>query len=316
MFPWAHYRTHKGGVKISVAVDYEYDIPLYLTVTDAKTHDRVAAKCFDFPKYCTIVFDRGYVDLKLFHELQHKKQFFVTRIKDNMLYEVKKNLAIPDSSDNEEPEKYLDIPRPYRKELLKKSEKRESFHLIKDEKIKFSSKQARKDYPHTLRLVTIYIPGKKKYMKFITNRFNLSAKFVAMLYQERWAVESFFKALKQNLAIKSFLGTSENAVNIQIYSAMIAIILLKYLQMQTTNPDEAWNFSNLVQLLRINLFSFSDLSEWIAVPHYKRKPRDSIKKPNPQKAIEVNPYFERSSLSFSDDSLGLEIDTRVVRGSI
>jgi IS4 transposase len=147
---------------------------------------------------------------------------------------------------------------------------RTPFTLLKDQRVRLSSQKGQQECPIDLRLVTIFDPIKKHTYRFLTNNFQLSPRTIADIYRDRWEVELFFKCIKQELLIKSFLGTSENAVRIQIYTAMIAVILVRYLLLLPKTV--IWNFSNLIALLRINWFTYQDLFRWVKMPHCDKKP--------------------------------------------
>jgi hypothetical protein len=142
--------------------------------------------------------------------------------------------------------------------------------VLKDQYIRLRQKKAKEACPMTLRLVTVYDPELDREFQFLTNNFKLAPSTISDIYRDRWQVELFFKCLKQELVVKSFLGVSENAVRIQIYSAMIAILLIKYLQYLP--EDICWNFSNLLALLRSNWFTYRNIYQWIRVPHCTKKP--------------------------------------------
>ena len=136
-------------------------------------------------------------------------------------------------------------------------------NVVGDQRIRLSSEQAQRSCPYLLRRVLAVHPETGQPLVFLTNLHTLSAATIARIYRDRWQVELFFKALKQNLKIKTFVGTSENAVKTQIWTALIAMLILKYLQMKSTF---GWSLSNLAALLRQQLFIFRDLWEWLNAP--------------------------------------------------
>jgi hypothetical protein len=137
-------------------------------------------------------------------------------------------------------------------------------NVISDQIVRFQGPLTSKKCPHALRVVQFYDEENDRDIFFLTNNLNLAASTIAQIYKERWAIEIFFKALKQHLKIKTFVGTSANAVKIQIWTALIAMLLLKYLKLKSTFP---WSLSNLAALLRMNLFTYRDLWQWINKPY-------------------------------------------------
>jgi IS4 transposase len=284
MFDWAHYRTSKGGIKLHTLLDNETCLPTFVSITEAKEHDINAARTLSLPKGSIVAIDRGYVDFALFYRWDSEGIFFVTRPKVGMTYEVIKELVIPSSetlshsatSKQTDETKADDEIKKTGKEMGK-AEKRLLYkkslvpcQVVKDQLIKLKSQKAHNDCPIELRLVTIIDPVKNCEMQFLTNKLDLTPRTIADIYRDRWQVELFFKCIKQNLIVKSFLGVSENAVRIQIYAALIATLLVKYLQFLPPKVD--WNFSNLIHLLRINWFTYQVLYQWLEFPHCSRQP--------------------------------------------
>jgi len=181
-----------------------------------------------------VVDDRGYNDYRLFAKRTEKGVYFVIRMKDNALYKVVENRPVPQNR------------------LIRK-----------DQIIRLSGIQAADKCPHLLRRVEMYNPEKDEILVFLSNHLELGATTIASIYKDRWQVELFFKAIKQNLKIKTFVGTSANAVKTQVWSALIAILLLRYLQLKS---KFSWSLSNLVALLRMNLFTYRDLWMWLDHP--------------------------------------------------
>jgi IS4 transposase len=133
----------------------------------------------------------------------------------------------------------------------------------RDEVIRLTGVAAETKCPHDLRRVEVYDPEKNETLVFLTNQLTFGATTIGAIYKDRWQIELFFKALKQNLKIKTFVGTSANALKVQIWTALIAMLLLKYLQLRSRF---AWSLSNLVALLRMNLFTHRDLWAWLDQP--------------------------------------------------
>ena len=149
-------------------------------------------------------------------------------------------------------------------EVIGEREVPQNRNILKDQLIQFTGPDSREKCPYPLRLVEVYDPDKEEVYVFLTNHMDLGATTIAAIYKDRWQIEIFFKYLKQNLKIKTFVGTSPNAVKIQIWTALIAMLLLRYLQLMARF---AWSLSNLVALLRMNLFTHRDLWAWLNQPY-------------------------------------------------
>jgi hypothetical protein len=225
MFDWAKFRTAKGGIKIHTSWDDTKMIPDIVNITPAKVHDRYGIQLV-FPKNTVIVEDRAYFDFDLMLQRVHAKNVFVTRIKSNTKFEVLRELDLPEEKDHD---------------------------ISVDQIIKLNSKQAIKKGINQveLRLVHVYKEDENKFIEIITNQLDWKARTIADLYKKRWDIELFFKAIKQNLQIKTFLGTSENAVKSQIYIALINYLLLQLIIRTVTNKKYA--FSNFVEKIRMCL---------------------------------------------------------------
>jgi len=225
MFDWANFRTAKGGIKMHTCFDDATSIPDIVNITPAKVHDKKGIDLI-FTKDTIIVEDRAYFDFELMMQRIKAENVFVTRIKSNTKYETLRELALSDTED-------LDI--------------------TKDEIIKLNSKQAEKKgiASEELRLVHVYKEDENKVISIITNQTQWKARTIADLYKKRWDIELFFKAMKQNLQIKTFLGTSENAVKSQIYIALITYLLLQLIVRVVAKKKHA--FSNFVEKIRMCL---------------------------------------------------------------
>jgi hypothetical protein len=206
MFPWAKFRKRKGALKIHTLLDYRGTIPSFMVITDAKQHDVKVAQNLFLPVSLDsiIVIDKAYVKFQWLYSLKQRGLYFVTRAKDNMNYEV-----------------------------IGQHEVNSRKGLLADEEVVVKGFYAKRDYPEKLRLITYYDSEHDKTYKFLTNNFRLSAYTIAQIYKARWQIEIFFKWIKQNLKIKTFLGTSKNAVLTQIWTAMIYYLLLAYIKYQT-----------------------------------------------------------------------------------
>jgi len=246
LFDWAKYRTTKGALKLHAVLDYETGLPNYAILTDGKTHDVTAAKGTYFPSGSVLVVDRAYVDYKWLNELDSNNVFFVTRLKSNADIEIVGSFLTNDKHK----------------------------HILSDEGINLTGFYTSKKYPKNLRIVKVYDEKNDQTLVLLTNNLSWTADTVSQLYKARWDVEVFFKHLKQLFKVKTFVGTSANAVRIQMWSSMIAILLFKYLK---NKAKFKWNLSNLVSFFRINLFVKIDLWKWVNNPiHIKPKPPPEI----------------------------------------
>ena len=209
-------------------------MPRFVHVTDAATHDVNAAWMLDFKPGTIIAIDRAYIDYALFAEWTRNGVFFVTRLKENAQYEIVGACVPPQNS-----------------------------NIIADQVIRFTDYSSREKCPHLLRRVVVWDPVKERTIELLTNHLDFGATTISAIYKERWQIEIFFKTLKQNLKIKSFVGTTENALLIQIWTALIALLLLKWLHYVS---KAGLSFSVLASLLRLNLFTYRDLYDWLDDP--------------------------------------------------
>ncbi len=233
VFDWAVYKRTKGALKLHMVLDHDGYLPCYAVLTDGKESEISVAKSMTFQPGTMLVFDRGYPDHDWWLSLTRSKVNFVTRLKDNVSYGVVSEREVPKGGD-----------------------------IIRDEVILLTSQQEIGPEAQ-LRRIEVWVEERKETMVFVTNNLKLAASTIAAIYKERWKIELFFKALKQSLKIKTFVGTSENAVQIQIWTALITMLLLKYLQMRSTFD---WSFSHLVALIRHQLFVYRDLMTWLNNP--------------------------------------------------
>jgi len=233
MFDWALYKRAKGAVKLHMVLDHDGYLPHYAVMTDGKTSDITAAKKMSFEPGTMLVFDRAYTDYQWWLSLTRQKIHFVTRLKDCADYGVVEQREVPTNG-----------------------------NIIRDEVILLTSQQEIGKQA-LLRRIESWVEERQETMVFVTNHLKLAASTITAIYKERWQIELFFKALKQSLRIKTFVGTSENAVQTQIWAALIAILVIKYLQLRSTF---GWSLSNLVALLRQQLFVYRDLFTWLNDP--------------------------------------------------
>jgi hypothetical protein len=247
MFPWAKFHHKKGAVKIHTVLDHDGLIPVFADISNGRMHDSRAFKNMLsdhpslFPEDCWVVMDRAYNEYLSFGEMTEKNIWFVTRIKSNAIYHVKETLEVPQNS-----------------------------NIISDEVIELSSTKGQQCGYYLRRVVVDDVANNRK-IELLCNNLKFGATTIAAMYKNRWQVELFFKQIKQNLKIKSFVGTSENAVKTQIYCALCAIVLLNYLKSISDSKREyckqkSFSFSNMASLLRISLFRCSSLDEWLANP--------------------------------------------------
>ena len=221
-------------------LDYDGCLPIFADLTSGKVHEINIARQTQYPKGSVLVFDMGYIDFKWLHVLDSRSIFFVTRAKDNMDYQIVKDYG---------------------------TIKMDNDHILEDVSIILSNPQSYQNYPGRLRLVKIWDKELNCEMTFMTNNFSWTAKTVAEIYKERWNIEIFFKSIKQHLRIKTFIGTSPNAVMIQIWTALIAMLLLTFLK---AKAEYQWHLSNLITFVRLNLFVKIELFSWLNNPFYKK----------------------------------------------
>lgn len=249
LFDWAKYKTAKGAVKMHTLLDYDGNLPAYVNITDGKTADNKGAYDVPLHKGSVIVADRFYNDFKLLNVWDSKGVFFVVRHKDNLQYDQIAELPLPPKGQQ---------------------------HVMRDEIIKLTTPASKKKYGSQLRRVAVWDEKNEQTIELITNQMNWAASTIGELYKSRWQVEIFFREIKQNLHIKSFVGTSENAVLIQIWTALITILILKALKAMA---QYNWHLSNLVAFIRLNIFVKINLQEWLDKPFGeppKKRPNSNV----------------------------------------
>ena len=234
LYDWAKFRRTKGAVKLHLVLDHDGYLPCFGIITDGKVADVKAAHQMHFAPDTIVVDDRGYNDYRLFAKWTEAGVYFVTRMKDNALFEVIEEHPVPQNR-----------------------------NILKDQTIRLTGISAQEKCPHLLRRVEAIREDTGGILVFITNHHGLGASTIAAIYKDRWQIELFFKALKQNLKIKTFVGTSANAVKTQIWTALISMLLLRYLQLSSRF---GWSLANLVALLRMSLFTHRDLMAWLDQP--------------------------------------------------
>jgi hypothetical protein len=234
LFPWAKFRRTKGAIKLHLLLDHDGYLPTFAYISNGKKHDVTVARKVPLSPFSIVAMDRGYNDYSLFAYWTENDIYFVTRLKDNADYIVVEENSVPQNR-----------------------------NILADQLIEFNGHYARKNCPHRLRRAVVWDKEHNREIVLLTNHLEFGATTISAIYKDRWQIELFFKALKQNLKVKTFVGTSENALYIQIWTALIAMLLIKYLQFKSKFN---WSLSNMVAFLRWNLFTYRDLWEWIDKP--------------------------------------------------
>lgn len=227
VFPWADFRTTKGGIKLHIGLNHCGYLPEFVQITEARTHDVTVGRTLDLPKGSIVAIDKGYNDYGWYNQLTVKGIYFVTRQKTNAKYRVIERHSIIKSKG-----------------------------ITSDQTIKFTGQVTSEKCPVALRRIGYRDPETGKRYVFLTNNFKLAAKTIAEIYKARWEVELFFKWIKQNLKVKSFVGTSKNAVLTQIWVAMCVYLLLAFIKFQSKLKQ---SMQKILQLLQLNLFEKRDL---------------------------------------------------------
>jgi hypothetical protein len=237
MFDWAHYQRSKGAVKLHLVLDHDGYLPRYAVVTTGKRHEITVARNMAFEPGTILVFDQGYTDAAWWKRLTAGKVYFVTRLRADLKYQVVGQREIP----------------------VGRSDK-----ILSDEDITVPGwRQVGKEGLGGLRRIEVWLEEKQEVMVLLTNHPRLAANTIAEIYRKRWEIETFFKSLKQLLKIKTFVGTSEHAVLTQIWTALLVMLLLRWLKLKARY---GWSLSNLVALLRQQLFVHRDLWTWLNDP--------------------------------------------------
>ncbi|MGA9752308.1 MAG: IS4 family transposase [Acidobacteriota bacterium] len=236
LFPWAKFRRAKGGVKAHVLLDHEDYLPAYVLISEAKMHDSKVLGALKLPPGSIVAMDRAYNDYQQFGHWTGAGVFFVTRMKASAAYEVVHALPLPAGR-----------------------------NILADEIVTLTGQGAENRCPFHLRRVVVWDRENEREIVLLTNHLDFGPTTIAEIYRERWQIELFFKALKQNLKVRSFVGTSENALRIQIWTALISMLLLKWLHHLS---KAGWSLSNLATMLRLNLFTYRDLIEWLDDPFH------------------------------------------------
>lgn len=227
IFPWAHYALGKAAMKLHVSLDHAGGIPHFATITEGKTPDIAIGRTLAYAKGSIVVFDKGYIDYKWFKALNRQGIFFVTRIRKNVIWRVDERREVDQSKG-----------------------------ITSDQTITLTGIKPQKLGLPTLRRVGFRDPDTGQRYEFLTNNFSLSAQTIADIYKQRWQVELFFKWIKQNLKIKSFIGNSKNAILTQIWISLCTCLLLAYLKF---SAKLKCSLQEILRLLQLNLFIRRDL---------------------------------------------------------
>jgi hypothetical protein len=234
LFPWAKFKTVKGGIKTHVLLDHDDYLPRYVLITNAKQPDVKVAHFLSLTPNSIVVMDLAYIDYQLFAKWTAAGIFFVTRMRHDLNWKLEEDRSIPHNR-----------------------------NILEDQIIRFDSTWGHRYCRHLkFRRIVVAIEGKPP-LVLLTNHLDFGATTIANVYKDRWQIEVFFKALKQNLKIKTFVGTTPNALYIQIWTALIAMLLLKWLHYLS---KAKWSLSNLAAMLRLNLFTYRDLRAWLDQP--------------------------------------------------
>lgn len=235
LFDWARYKQTKGAVKLHLLLDHEGYLPVFARVTEGSEREFSVARGLSFPAGSILAVDRGYIDYALFRKWTDDGAYFVTMQRHGANFRVVEDRPVPAGR-----------------------------NILKDQVIELVEYYSRKKYPYKLRRIEVWDKEQERIIVLITNHHEFGATTISSIYKDRWQIEIFFKTIKQNLKIKTFVGTSYNALMIQIWTALIAILVLKYLKFRSSFN---WSLSNLVAMLRYNLFAYRDLWQWINSPY-------------------------------------------------
>ena len=226
----------KGGIKAHTIIKASENVPYLIRYSEAVRHDHMFLKeVFNLVAGSIITFDKGYVDYAQYEAFTKKTIWYVTRLKDNAIFEARKEFDIPDEADS---------------------------GVLKDEEIILYYGENKKE-EHRARRIAYWDNENKRLFEFITNNFDLTAEKIALIYKKRWQIELLFKQLKQNFPLKYFLGDNENAIEIQIWSAMLANLLITLVRSQV---KRSWAFSNLVSIIRQQLMNYINIYGFLEDP--------------------------------------------------
>ena len=246
LYDWAKFRTAKGAIKLHVKLNHSGYLPTFAVMTCGNVHELKVAPSIPFERGDVAVFDKAYTDFHWLKTLNNAGVFFVTRIKDNAQYSI-----------------------------IKRNDVSKHKNIYSDQIIQLTGQLSKLKFPEKLRRIRSKDPVTGSIIELLTNNFIWSPNTIAQIYKERWQIELFFKTLKQQLKVKSFVGTSKNALLSQLWVALIAYLLLSYLKFKSKFK---WSLYTLCQVLPANLFARRNLWDWLNAPFYER----STVKPDPQ----------------------------------
>ena len=238
LYDWAKFRTTKGAVKLHVKLNHSGYLPTFMVVTIGKVHETQVAPSIPLERGDVAIFDRAYTDFKWYKSLDDKGVFFVTRLKKNAYYKV-----------------------------VERKDATSLKNIYSDQIIELKGFYSNQKFPEKLRRIRSKDPDTGKIITILTNNFTWSAKTIAHIYKERWQIELFFKSIKQQLKVKSFVGTSKNALLSQLWVALIAYLLLSYLKFKSRF---VWSIYTLCSILPANLFARRNLWDWLNAPFHER----------------------------------------------
>jgi hypothetical protein len=236
LFDWATFRKTKGAVKLHVKLNHAGYLPSFAVVTTGKKHEQSVAPHIPLDKGDVVVFDRGFTNFKWYASLCERNIYFVTRLKKNADYRI-----------------------------VERKNTRQHKHISSDQTIQLQGFYSKQKCPYQLRRIRSRDPKTGKWIVLLTNQFQWSAATIAKVYKERWQIELFFKALKQQLKVKSFVGTSQNALLSQMWVALIAYLLLSYLKFKSKFQ---WSLYTLSSILPTNLFTRRNIWDWLNAPFH------------------------------------------------
>ena len=236
IFDWAHFQRAKAAVKVHMMLDHDGYLPKFAVITTGKKHDITVARSLQFAPGTIVVMDKGYADYAWWQRLSQQKIFFVTRLRKDAAFRV---------------DAAREIPELHRKRVLC------------DQEITLLGYGQLDNEGLRLRRIEVWDEERQETFIFVTNHLRLAASTIDRIYRERWQIETFFKSLKQLLKIKTFVGTTEKAVLTQIWTALIVMLLLRWLKLKARY---GWSLSNLLAILRQQLFVYRDLFTWLDDP--------------------------------------------------
>jgi len=238
LYNWAKFRAIKGAVKVHIKLDHAGYLPTFMIMTDGKDNDNIVTPFIPLEKGDIAVFDMGYIDFSWFKSLDDKGIIFVTRLKKNAVYAV-----------------------------IEQRDVSKFKYILSDQTIKMTGYQTKDKCTNLLRRIRSKDPDTGKTINILTNNFTWSAKTIGHIYKERWQIELFFKAIKQQLKVKSFVGTSKNALLSQLWVALTAYLMLSYLKFKS---KFGWSLYTLCSILPVNLFARRDIWDWFSAPFHER----------------------------------------------